>query len=154
MARGFSWAQMGALSSFPFFLAVGAKALSGLACDRFHRHAPLCVMAMVGIAVGTYFGAVVHNNMLSALLLSLGIGAAGLGTPAAWTLLQGLVPEKAMSLSAGGMNGFGNAVSALSPTLVGVFISISGTYAGGLFFLVAMALIAAAATLILAIQKY
>jgi sugar phosphate permease len=153
-ARGFSWTQMGMLSSLPFVLAVAAKALTGWLSDRIGRSAPFCVIAMLGTAAGIYFGATVSNHLASALLIAFGGGALSLGTPAAWTLLQGLVPNKAVSLSAGGMNGIANAFSSSSPVVIGFFISLTGSYAGGLFYLVALALLAAAATSVLAIQKY
>lgn len=153
-ARGFSWTQMGVLSSLPFVLAVIAKAVAGYLSDRIGRSAPFCLVAMLGAAAGIYFGAVVPNNLVSALLIAFGGGALCLGTPAAWTLLQGFVPSKAASFCSGGMNGIATAFASSSPVILGFFISVTGTYAGGLFYLVGLALAGAVATLVLTVQKY
>jgi sugar phosphate permease len=154
VARGFSWAQMGLLSSIPFVLAVGSKSLAGWLSDRLGRSAPFCVIAMLGVGLGTYLAAIVSSNIASALLLAFGMGSLGLGTPTAFTVLQRIVPAKAISVGAGALNGIGIGVSAASPVLVGAFIKFTGTYAGGLYFMVAMAMVAASGALVLAIRKY
>jgi sugar phosphate permease len=152
-ARGFTWAQMGWLSSLPFVVAVVAKVGSGWLSDRVGRYAPFCLVAMLSASVCTYFAAVVHSNIASALLLALAMGGLLSGTPPAWTLLQALVPTQAMSLAAGCMNGFASAVSAASPLIIGILISFTGSYSGGLFFMVGSSLLAAATILVLVIQK-
>ena len=52
------------------------------------------------------------------------------------------------------MNGVGSILSALAPVLIGVCINISGSYVGGLMFLVGIGIIGAIASIILTIQKY
>jgi len=153
-ARGFSWTQMGLLSSLPFVLALMAKIVSGWAADRIGRSAPFCVAAMLGVALGVYFGEGVHSNIASGVLLALGMGATGLGIPTFFALMQGLVPAKAMSFTHGTMNGIGTGISSLSPAVIGFCISLTGGYSGGLFFVVGAALLGALAALVLAIQKY
>jgi sugar phosphate permease len=154
LARGFSWTQMGMLSSLPFIFAVLGKAGSGWLSDRVGRYAPFCLGAVLTAAACTYFGAIVHSNIASAVLLSFGTGALLSGTPPAWTLLQGLVPSRTVSVAAGSMNGIASAVSAASPLMIGFLIGHTGTYASGLFFMVGSALVAAAVILTLVIQKY
>ena len=109
---------------------------------------------MIISAACTYLGAIVHSNIASALLLSVGMGALAAGTPPAFTLLQGLVPVRTVSVAAGSMNGIASAVSAASPLLIGFLISFTGSYAGGLFFMVGSSLLAAAVISVLVIQKY
>jgi len=153
-ARGFSWAQMGWLSSLPFIVAVLGKAGAGWLSDRIGRYAPFCFVGMLLSAVCTYYGAIVHNNVEAALLLALGMGAQLAATPPAWTLLQALVPSRAVALAAGSMNGFGGGVAAASPLIIGFLISFTGSYAGGLFFMVGSSLLASALMLVLVVQKY
>jgi hypothetical protein len=109
---------------------------------------------MLSASACTYFAAVVHSNIASALLLALAMGGLLSGTPPAWTLLQSLVPSQTVSFAAGCMNGFASAVSAASPLIIGFLISFTGSYAGGLFFMVGSSLLAAALITVLVIQKY
>jgi hypothetical protein len=109
-------------------------------------------MALAGLCV--YFGATVSDKYASAVLLALAVGLSTMGTPAAWTLLQGLVPGKSMSTASGAMNGIANGLSALSPALIGLFISITGTYDGGLLCLVATGAVATVVAAALVVQKY
>jgi MFS family permease len=153
-ARGFSWTQMGMLSALPFILAIIFKAVVGWLSDRVGRYAPFCLGAMLSAAICTYFGTVVHSNIASALLLALGMSLLGSGTPPAWTLLQGLVPARAVSVAAGSMNGIASAVSAASPLIIGFLIGFTGSYAGGMFFMVGSTLFAAALMMVLVVQKY
>lgn len=153
-ARGFSWAAMGMLSSLPFVLGIVCKFVGGYFSDRAGRRAPFMVFAMFGIAVGVYFGAIVQNNMASALLLALAIAAGSVGVPAAWSLLQGILPARAVSTGAGIMNGVGNALSSLAPIVIGYLISLTGSYTSGLMYLVGMAIAGTAASCILAVNKY
>lgn len=154
VARGFSWVAMGAWSSLPYVLGVLSVVVFGYLSDRLGRRAPLCSISMLGAAAGIYFGAHAPDNITAAILISLGIASIGIALPSAWTLLQQVVPGKAIGAGAGMMNGISNGGSAFSPVLIGFFISVTGSYVGGLMFLVTLGLVAAACMLILSIQKY
>ncbi len=151
-ARGFSWAAMGALSSLPWVLGVATKILSGILADKLGRRAPIILVAMIGVGLGVYFGATAEDNMTSAIFLSIGIGFIGLGGPTAWTLMQDIVPGEGISTAAGVMNGVGNGFSALAPLAIGFLISITGSYFGGLLYLVGCAVVGGIAMLILTIK--
>ena len=153
-ARGFSWAAMGALSSLPYVLGIVSVLASGYIADKIGRRAPLCVVSMLGTAAGIYFGAHAADNTTAALLLSLGIASIGLGIAPTWAIVQQIVPGKAIGAGAGMMNGLSNGGSAFAPVLIGFFISMTGSYIGGLMFLAGLGLTAAGAALILAYQKY
>jgi len=153
-ARQFSWSQMGWLSSLPFLFGIAAKVISGWLSDRTGRRAPFCLVGMLCSCTGIYFGATVENNVASAILLAFAMGGNMLGTVAAWTLLQSVVPEKTVSTAAGLMNGISNGLSALSPVMIGFFITLTGGYAGGLLFMVCLTFVGMATSLILTIQKY
>ncbi len=153
-ARGFSWAAMGAWSSLPYVLGVISVVFFGWLSDKAGRRAPFGSIALLGAAAGIYFGAHAPDNTTAAILISLGIASIGIGLPASWALLQQIVPGKAVGAGAGMMNGVSNGGSAFSPVLIGFFISASGSYVGGLMFLVALGLVGAACMLVLALQKY
>ncbi len=154
VARGFSWAAMGALSSLPYIMGIASVLASGYISDKIGRRAPLCFVSMLGAAAGIYFGAYAPDNLTAALLLSVGIASIGLGIAPAWALVQQIVPGKAIGAGAGMMNGISNGGSAFSPVLIGMFISATGSYIGGLLFLVGLGLLAATCAAILIAQKY
>jgi len=154
-ARGFSWEQMGWIASLPFVLSVVAKVAGGWATDRAGRNAPFCIVAMLGSALSIYFGVAAVNNNAAAVLISFGMGMTGIGIPAAWAMTQRLVPGKAISTASGTLNGIATGIGALSPTIIGFCIALSGgSYAGGLFFLVGTAVLGLAVATTLTLQKY
>lgn len=153
-ARGFTWAEMGWLASLPFIFGIAFKALTGVLSDKIGRNAPILCAAMALAGLCVYFGATVSDKYASAVLLALAVGLSTMGTPAAWTLLQGLVPGQSMSTASGAMNGIANGLSALSPALIGLFIGITGTYDGGLLCLVATGAVATVVAGVLVVQKY
>lgn len=154
VARGFSWTAMGAWSSLPYILGIISVLASGYISDKIGRRAPLCFVSMLGAAAGIYFGAYAPDNTTAALLISVGIASIGLGIAPAWAMVQHIVPGKAIGAGAGMMNGVSNGGSAFSPVLIGFFISASGSYVGGLMFLVGLGLLAACCAAVLAYQKY
>ena len=154
VARGFSWATMGAFASLPYILGIASVLASGYISDKMGRRAPICIVSMLGAAAGIYFGAYAPDNTTAAILISFGIASIGLGIAPAWALVQQIVPGKAIGAGAGMMNGVSNGGSAFSPVLMGFFISISGSYVGGLMFLVGLALFAACCAAVLSYQKY
>jgi sugar phosphate permease len=152
-ARGFSWEAMGMLSSLPWVLGVGTKILSGYLCDRMKRRAPLLVFAMIGVSLGIYFGVNAQDNLTSALILGFGIGCIGLGGPAAWTLLQDIVPNKGISTAAGVMNGMGNVFSSIAPMAIGYIIGLTGSFSTGLYYIIGCCVMGGIATLILSLKN-
>ena len=153
-ARGFSWTAMGALSSLPYVLGIVGKFTGGYLSDKAGRRAPFMAAACVGIAAGIFLGATVENNIASAMLLTLAIFASSIGVPSGWSMLQDIVPSRVVSTGAGVMNGVANGLSALAPALIGYFISLTGSYKGGLMYLVGLAITGAVASIVLAVKKY
>lgn len=154
VARGFSWAAMGAWSALPYILGTSSVLFFGYLSDKVGRRAPFCALSMLGAAAGIYFGANAADNTTAAILISFGIGSIGIGLPATWALVQQIVPGKAIGAGAGMMNGISNGGSAFAPVLIGFFISMTGSYVGGLMFLVGLGLLGALCMTILSMQKY
>jgi hypothetical protein len=109
---------------------------------------------MLGAAVGIFFGAHAPDNRTAAILISLGVASIAIGLPSVWTLLQHIVPGRAVGAGAGMMNGVANGLSALAPVAIGFFINASGGYMGGLMFLVSLTLLGFACMAVLAFQRY
>lgn len=154
VARGFSWASMGMWSTLPYVLGTVVLVISGWLSDKVGRRAPFPLIAMIMVSVCIYIAAYAESNIVAAVMISLAIGAIAFASSAIWALLQQVVPGKAIGAGAGLMNGVANGGSALAPLLIGYFISIAGSYVGGLLLLVGIALIAAICVGILALQKY
>lgn len=153
-ARGFSWAQMGAMSSLPYVLGGISILFFGHLADKLGRRAPFIAIAHLGSALGIYFGAMATDNITAAILISMGIASVAIGLPSSWSILQQIVPGKAIGAGAGMMNGLSNGGSAFAPVLIGFFISLTGNYIGGLMFLVGVAIIGCICMAVLAYQKY
>ncbi|SFL97811.1 MFS transporter [Pelosinus propionicus] len=154
-ARGFSWEAMGILSSLPWIVSILSKIFSGVLCDKLGpgRRARVLVIAMTFMSLGTYFGAKATEPLVAAILLGIGMGAIGMSGPASWTILQDIVPSKGVSTASGIVNGISNGVAALAPLMVGWFISNTGSYDGGLFFLVATSIVGGLLALVLSVKK-
>lgn len=153
-ARGFSWSAMGAFSALPYFLGGISLIVFGHIADKWGRRAPLICLGHIGAALGIYFGAGAADNTTAAVFLSLGIAAIALGLPQSWTILQQIVSSKAMATATGAMNGLANAGSAFSPVLIGLFIAATGSYVGGLMFLVGVGILGAICMGILSLKNY
>lgn len=152
-ARGFSWAEMGWLASLPFVIGVLMKVITGWLTDRTGRSAPLLAGCQFLVAICMYFAAAVSGKYAAAMFLTGAVAFNVMAIPAAWTLLQGLVPSKTLGTAGGVMNGISTGMSALSPILIGYVISL-GDYSMGLYALVAVAILASASAAVLACQKY
>ena len=153
-ARNFAWSDMGMLSSLPFVLGALASIFFGYVSDKAGRRAPFCLATGIVCTAALYFGAFAQDNMTAAILIAIGTGAIGIGHPSVWSLLQQVVPGKAVATGAGMMNGVTNAICALIPVIIGFFISLTGSYIGGLMVLVCMGVAASLFMLVLTLQKY
>jgi hypothetical protein len=109
---------------------------------------------MLGSALSIYFGVTVANPYLAALLISMGVGMIGLGSPSVWALTQRIVPHTSIATASGLLNGVATWFGSLSPTIIGICIALSGgSYAGGLFSLVATTAIGMLTALLLMQRK-
>jgi len=68
--------------------------------------------------------------------------------------LQRIVPGKAIGAGSGMMNGLANGGSAFAPVLIGYFIAMTGSYIGGLMFLVGLGVLGFLCMSVLSMQKY
>lgn len=154
VAKGFSWTEMGWMASLPFIASIFTKAACGLLNDKIGRCAPLLLGGMCLATIFLYGTTIVDGKYPSAICLAGAVGFCTMATSAAWTLLQGLVPTKVLSTAGGTMNGLSTGLSSLSPVIIGLFISLAGSYNSGLSCLVLVGCIGALMALILTIKKY
>lgn len=153
VARGFSWAQMGMLSSLPYVLGVIGVLSVGYFSDRFSRRAPFALLAIVGQSVCIYLGAVVTDNLSSAYLMALSMFFAGMYVPMTWSIVQTIVPGSMVGAAAGMQNGSAQFVGALAPLAIGYLIDVTGSYTGGLMYIVGFGTVGSLGMLCLAARK-
>jgi MFS family permease len=152
--RGFSWKEVGWLSSLPFLLTIVTKAYTGWIVDKLGRSAPILMGGMF-VGAGCIFGAtVIQNNYLAAVVLACASACTSMGLPAAWTLLQKVTPSESIGTAGGVMVGLSTGISSMSPMLIGFFITLTGSYTGGLGMLIGTALTAGCTSTILVFRKF
>lgn len=137
-ARGFSWAQMGVLSSLPFVLGAVCLIGAGVIGDRVRNKAVISTISLVGAAGSLYLSATVSDNTASAYALAATLGFIGFGLASYWTIMQGIIAEESVGAAAGIMNGVASFGSAFVPAIVGFMIATGGGYIMGLLFLVGL----------------
>ncbi|HWR05737.1 MFS transporter [Sporomusa sp.] len=152
-AREFSWAAMGAWASLPYIMAIVVKVGAGFAIDKIGRPALFLATGLLGSAIFIWLGAYAENNIIATILISCGVGTLAMGTPCAWVLLQQLLPGKVAGTGAGFMNGVASIISAASPLMVGFFIALTGSYIGGLMYMVGWGVFGAGLCLVLAWKR-
>jgi sugar phosphate permease len=156
VARGFSWKQMGWLSSLPYVLGALATILVGYISDRYtpNRRAAYCAVGMAGCALSIYLGATLQNNLSAAYCMAMAMFFVGLHNPMSWTILQKIVPSNLVGTAAGLHNGTSQFIGAFVPAFMGYLISVShGSYTAGLMFLVVAGCLSACTGTILALRK-
>ncbi|MDR3563207.1 MAG: MFS transporter [Negativicutes bacterium] len=134
--QGFSWNGMSFAASLPYFLGTVAALAAGHFSDKFNRRAPFVALSIGGAALGILISILSSNNIVAAIAIALGITALGSGLPVIWAILQQMVPAPVAGAGAGLMNGLTNIGAALAPVIVGFLISWSGSFGGGLLYLV------------------
>ena len=154
VARGFSWAAMGAWSAAPYVAGIVIAIITGYLSDRYKRSAVLCVISMVATSFGLYMGATAADNTMSALWMTWGVGFTGMAISPAWTLVQKFSPANIIGIAAGYVNGLTNVLSAFVPATIGALIALTGNYLAGMLLMVGLGIIAALAATPLMLKKY
>ena len=153
-ARGFDVAQMVLFASLPYLLASGSSLVFGYISDRVGWRATLCALSLAGASGAVGLAAIATDPVLSALLVVLGVGIWGIGTPIYYAIMQRIVPAPIMATGIGIDNGVANLGAAMAPTAIGFMIGATGSYLPGLLFLSAVGLVGSAGAAVLAVQRY
>lgn len=152
-ARGFSWGEMGILASLPFVVKILVTIYIGHASDKTGRRAPFMAIAGIGTAIFIALAAYIPSNIACVFMISAGVGFISLGTPPFWALVQRMLPANTIGAGVGMANGISLAVAAASPIVIGALIGLTGSYVGGLMYLVGFAAVSGAMGLLLCRKK-
>ena len=87
------------------------------------------------------------------VFLALAVGINEFVYPTVWSIMQSLLPAHLVATGSGIVSGVGNLLSAISPFIMGWLIQVSGSYVGGLLFLVAIAVLGAISSVLLYRQE-
>ncbi|MGY5957011.1 MFS transporter [Kosakonia sp. BK9b] len=136
--RGFSWGNVGWVSSLPFIFGLLFKIISGIAVDRTGKKGMIMLISALLCATAIFCGVNIDNNYLAAIMISFGIGASSMQLPCVFTLLQGMVPGEAISSAAGALNGMAVGFGALSPVMIGFTLSLTHNFHAVMYLLVAI----------------
>lgn len=154
VALGFNWASMGAWSSLPYIIGATTLVFAGYVSDKFDLKVVLATFSVLVPAIFIYLAATATSVQTAAIYISIGIGGLALGLPANWSILQSLVPGKALAAGAGLMNGCGMAASTIAPMVIGYFIKMTGKYTAGLMYLVIVSLVGSIAMMLLGVAMH
>jgi len=152
-AMGFTWSSMGFWANAPYAAGIVALIAAGYLTDKIERKSTLGVLHMAGGAVGIYFAAHASGQVEAALYLVMAVSALLIGLPGHWSIIQKVVPAKALGAGSGFESCLGSLGGAITPVVVGYFINATGSYVGGLMCLVAFCSIGAVAMIMLWIRK-
>ncbi|HEY1704429.1 MAG TPA: MFS transporter [Trebonia sp.] len=153
-ARHFSFKSSGTLTAVTFAVEVIAVWLLGMLTDRIGRRAPLGALGFLIAAVGVYIGGVISNIPLAIAIMIVGVSCQQACAGNVQALLHSFSGRKMMGRSAGVLNGIGNVVSFLAPTLIGVMVGSSGNFSLAIIFLAGVLLVAAVALALMIPSKY
>ncbi|MEI1336480.1 MFS transporter [Klebsiella grimontii] len=151
--RGFSWSNVGWMSSLPFIFGLLFKIASGIAVDRTGKKGMIMLISALLCAAGILAGVNITNNYIAAIMISFGIGASSMQLPCVFTLLQGMVPSEAISSAAGALNGMAVGFGALSPVLIGLILSLTQNFYSVMYLLVGIVLIGGLVSLFFAVRR-
>lgn len=151
--RGFSWSNVGWMSSLPFIFGLLFKIASGIAVDRTGKKGMIMLISALLCAAGILAGVNITNNYIAAIMISFGIGASSMQLPCVFTLLQSMVPSEAISSAAGALNGMAVGFGALSPVLIGLILSLTHNFYSVMYLLVGIVLIGGLVSLFFAVRR-
>jgi sugar phosphate permease len=134
--RHFNIHQMGFYSSLPFVLMFIAEVASGYIADKTDRRARNSLFGLCSAGILLFLATLVSDGHLSAILIALSTAALGFGSPTHYALAMRVLPPALTSTGIGIINGVGNLLAALAPTLIGWIIASTGNFQIGLLVIV------------------
>ncbi|WP_435927008.1 MFS transporter [Dryocola sp. BD613] len=151
--RGFSWANVGWMSSLPFIFGLLFKIVSGIIVDRTGKKGMIMLISALLCAGGILTGVNITDNYTAAIVISFGIGASSMQLPCVFTLLQGMVPSAAISSAAGALNGMAVGFGALSPVIIGFILGLTNNFNAVMYLLISIVMIGGAFAGIFAMKR-
>jgi ACS family tartrate transporter-like MFS transporter len=146
--QGFSNIEVGFLTSLPYIVGCAGMLLIGYWSDRTKERRWFLVLTMVMAAVGLYLAAAFGGSIWSILALSLAaVGILGSKGPF-WPLPSAYLSGTAMAGGIAFINSVGNLGGFVGPYAVGWIKDATGSFAGGLYALAGLAVVAAVTTIV------
>lgn len=151
--RGFSWFNVGWMSSLPFIFGLLFKIIAGIVVDKSGKKGMVMLISALLCATGILAGVNITNNYIAAIMISFGIGASSMQLPCVFTLLQGMVPSEAISSAAGALNGMAVGFGALSPVLIGLILSLTHNFYSVMYLLIGIVMVGGLFSLFFTIRR-
>lgn len=152
-ARSFDMSGMAGYISLAYLVAVIGVLTGGKLVDRVHPRSIIGVVSLSCVALATLGIALVPSATGAVVCLALAVGINEFVYPAVWAIMQTLLPAHLVVTGSGLASGIGNLLSAISPFIMGWLIQASGSYVGGLLFLVTVAALGAVSCFLLYRQR-
>lgn len=141
MSRGFTWAQMGSLSSLPYMVGTVLLLLSGYLMLRVRRVSIFMWTGTLAFAISMYFAIYSKSNLASAIWMSAAMGGICWAFGAAFVVLQKIVPREVTAKATGLWQGIAQLSGGFVPYFMGWLIAKnSGSFTAGFLFLILSAI--------------
>ncbi|MDD4562116.1 MAG: MFS transporter [Syntrophomonadaceae bacterium] len=151
-ARNFDMSDMAGNISLAYAVAVVGILAGGRLVDRVQARSLIGIAALCCVALATLGIALVPSPAVAVVCLALAVGINEFVYPTVWSIMQSLLPAHLIATGSGMISGVGNLLSAISPFIMGWLIQVSGSYVGGLLFLVGIAVLGAVSCVLLSRQ--
>lgn len=152
-ARSFDMSGMAGYISLAYLVAVAGILTGGKLVDRVRQRSIIGIVALCCVALATLGIALVPSPIGAVVFMALALGLNEFVYPTVWAIMQTLLPANLVVTGSGLASGIGNLLSAISPFIMGWLIQTSGSYIGGLLFLVTMAVLGAISCVLLYRQR-
>lgn len=153
-ARDFDMSGMANQLALVYMLGVAGILSGGRLVDKVKRKSSVGLISLSGVAVSTLGIAMAPSAFGAVVFMALAVAINEWVYPTVWATLQAMLPDRLIATGSGIMSGTANLFSAATPFVMGFLIQVSGSYLGGLFFLVAMAVLGLLSSVILFRQGY
>lgn len=152
-ARNFDMSGMAGYISLAYAVAVVGILTGGRLVDRVNFRSIIGIAALSCVALATMGIALVPSPIGAVVFMALAVGINEFVYPTVWAIMQIILPAHLVVTGSGIASGLGNLLSALSPFIMGWLIQVSGSYVGGLLFLVTFAVVGAISCILLYRQE-
>ena len=148
-ARNFDMSGMAGYISLAYAVAVVGILTGGRLVDRVKFRSIIGIAALSCVALATMGIALVPSPIGAVVFMVLAVGINEFVYPTVWAIMQIILPAHLVVTGSGIASGLGNLLSAVSPFIMGWLIQVSGSYVGGLLFLVTFAVVGALCCILL-----
>ena len=152
-ARNFDMSGMAGYISLAYAVAAVGILIGGRMVDRVKFRSIIGIVALSSVALATMGIALVPSPIGAVVFMALAVGINEFVYPTVWAMMQIMLPAHLVVTGSGIASGLGNLLSAVSPFIMGWLIQVSGSYVGGLLFLVTIATLGAVCCILLYRQE-